>query len=273
MTLQDFVNAGIAVIPVLPRTKVPEVHWRTYQSRLPSKTEMDRWFRPGRPTNAAVVCGWKGLTVIDLDTRRDYVLWTVWAMTAGSVARRVMLDTYRVRTSRGVHVYLFIEDTPRCGRFRHGDIKGKGGYVLIPPSVHPSGARYTAIDEHAAILSVQSLDEVIPNPPEPPLPPLPPLKHVYPMSSLWPRTVVEEIRETRTILSMFPEARATGGNRWYMAKCPFHPDQHESMWIDAESGICGCYAGCTPKPLDVIGLYGRLHNLDNKAAIRELAGA
>ena len=43
------------------------------------------------------------------------------------------------------------------------------------------------------------------------------------------------------------------------------------MWVDTARGICGCYAGCTPKPFDVIDLYARLHGLDNRDAIKQLA--
>jgi hypothetical protein len=62
----------------------------------------------------------------------------------------------------------------------------------------------------------------------------------------------------------------SGDARWWMARCPLHDDQHESLWIDNKNGLCGCLAGCTSKPLDVINLYQRLHGCDTAVAAREL---
>jgi hypothetical protein len=171
-----------------------------------------------------------------------------------------------------MHLYLFSEQTVKCGKFQFGDIKGKGGYVLIPPSIHPSGAAYTAIDESAPILRIRGLADVIPDPPAPEIEriELQPVTAVYPTSDLWPVTVVEEIKDRTSILSYFPEAQKTGTHH-YMACCPFHDDKSPSFWIDAEKGICGCYTGCTDRPLDVIDLHARLHGISNREAIRELA--
>jgi hypothetical protein len=264
---------GIATIPIYARSKKPAVRWQRYQATLPTEAELLRWFRPGRMTNAAVICGWQGLVVLDFDTHADYIAWEAWAASEGGLARQVMLQSYRVRTSRGMHVYVMADDCPRCGRFKFGDVKGRGGYVLIPPSVHPSGHVYQAMDDEAAIMQVSRLGDVAPEVPLAPLPPVVPLQHVVPSSALWPATLVERIKAATPILSFFPDAMATGGQRWYVAHCPWHDDKHESLWIDAERGICGCYVGCTPKPLDAIGVYGRLHGLDNRQAVREMAKA
>jgi hypothetical protein len=279
MSVTRFRELGIAVIPVIYRTKTPDVSsWRKYQSAQPTESEMARWFRSGRQVNAAVICGWQGLTVIDFDLRAAqpeavaYVQWQWWATWQGGIARDVALRTYRVRTSRGMHVYLFVSDRPRCGHFPGGDVKGQGGYVLIPPSVHPSGAVYTAVDDAAPILSVDSLDQVLPEPPPPPMPQPLPLVHVADAASLWPQPLVEEVKAATPILSLLPGAEQTDGSgRWWIVRCPLHDDKTPSMWVDATRGLCGCYSGCTPRPLDSVDLYARLHGLSNTDAIRDLA--
>jgi len=269
----DFHQMGIAVIPVLPKSKKPAVgNWRQYQKRLPPDNLVQAWFRPGRETNAAVICGWRGLTVLDFDDATAYVAWQSWAVSEGGIARQVALETYRVKSSRGMHLYLFVDNTPRCEKSQYCDIKGKGGYVLIPPSVHPSGARYVAVEPFAPILKVSDLAEVIPDPPEPPVPPINPPTRVYQTSNLWPMTVIEQIKTSYSILDFFPTARPTGGNgRWYMTHCPFHDDRNESMRLDTQHNLAFCFAGCTPKPLDVIALYARLNNLTNREAVKVLA--
>jgi hypothetical protein len=272
MQPSDFSTLGIAIIPLAPRSKSPLVRWRDYQSRLPTDTELQRWFYPNNSRNVAAVCGWKGLTVLDFDDPRQYGAWIAWSAITGGVARRVASATYRVRTARGMHVYLLVGDTPRCGKVDEPisvDIKGIGGYVLIPPSVHPSGARYEAVDNSAPILEIDDLSQVLPNAPDPPKPRPAPTVQVAAASNLWPLTPVEQIKESVPILSFFPDAQQTGSH-WYIARCPLHDDHDPSMWIDTVRGICGCYAGCTPKPLDVIGLYARLHGLTNRDAIHEL---
>lgn len=273
MDAQAFLRAGVAVIPVFPKTKVPDVAtWRRYQTELPTENEAAKWFRPGRVTNAAVICGWHGLTVVDFDAMADYLTWQVWSIAQGSIARDVALRTYRVRTSRGMHVYLFVADNPRCGHFSGGDVKGQGGYVLIPPSVHPSGAVYTVVDDAAPILSVDTLSQVMPEPPPAPAPQPLPLVHVADTSSLWPQPLVEEVKAATSILSLLPGAEQTDrSGRWWIVRCPLHDDKSPSMWVDAQRGLCGCYAGCNDRPMDVVDLYARLHGLDNRGAIRELA--
>jgi hypothetical protein len=54
--------------------------------------------------------------------------------------------TVEVITARGRHVYFQTPETPvrnSAGKVAPGiDVRGDGGYVLAPPSVHPSGKRY-----------------------------------------------------------------------------------------------------------------------------------
>ena len=268
----DLTALGIAIIPLAPRSKSPLVRWRDYQSRLPTDTELQRWFYPNNSRNVAAVCGWRGLTVLDFDDPRQYGAWIAWCAITGGVARRVASATYRVRTARGMHVYLLVADAPRCGKTSDpiaADIKGIGGYVLIPPSVHPSGARYEAVDNSAPIIEIDALDEVLPNAPAKARPRPVATVQVAATSSLWPLTLIESIKAAIPILSLLPDAEQTG-NHWYRCRCPLHDDHDPSMWIDTGRGICGCYAGCTPKPLDVIDLYARMNGLTTKDAIHEL---
>lgn len=68
-----------------------------------------------------------------------------------------------------------------------------------------------------------------------------------------------------------PDALQRTGAGWYLARCPFHDDRHPSFWLNTERQIGGCFAGCTPKPVDAINLFAMLHGLDNSTAIAVLA--
>ena len=52
-------------------------------------------------------------------------------------------ETVVARTGRGWH-YFFVAPGIGCrtGMWPNVDIKGGGGYVLVPPSIHPDGPRY-----------------------------------------------------------------------------------------------------------------------------------
>ena len=53
------------------------------------------------------------------------------------------LDGPTVTTGRGAHVYLAVTGIGnRAGLVPHVDFRGRGGYVIAPPSLHPSGTRY-----------------------------------------------------------------------------------------------------------------------------------
>jgi len=86
-------------------------------------------------------------------------------------------------------------------------------------------------------------------------------------------SLVSKIKKHYRIEDYFPDATPTSAdNRWLMARCPLHDDSNPSMWIDTREQICGCFSGCTNKPLDVINLYSRIHGIDLVNTIYVLAG-
>lgn len=105
-------------------------------------------------------------------------------------------------------------------------------------------------------------------------------------------SLITEIKQWVSILDMAREnvayLRPTRPAGWYVGRCPFHqpvtpgkndPISKRKFWIDDRPGrgVCSCFvprcAANNPgrKPMDAINFYARLHNLDNRAAIFELA--
>ena len=282
-----WVTEGIAVIPVQHRTKKPLVKWKPYQSQLPTVERLLQWFGNGT-RNLGLVTGWRGLTVIDFDDYETYMRWMLWAARVGGYTCTVARQTYRVQTARGMHIYTRLPEATRtrglldAGGQRVGvDIKSRSGYVLAPPSVHPTGAQYTAINPHAPIMAIAALSDI--------LPAAMLVEDVRPHSEVrlpkvkqpmtddpWQAAeqpeygegAVDRIKEKLKIEDFFPQRAKRG--RYWMTRCPFHDDKNPSMWLWIEMQRCGCYAGCTPKSLDVIDLYARLNDLSNTEAIRVL---
>jgi hypothetical protein len=120
--------------------KVPSIPWREFQTRLPTADEIREWF--GRtPMNLAVVTGAvSGVVVIDADAR-DALRWAV---------RHLPYTPWQTETARGFHLWyrhpgLHVPNRARMatqdGRLAL-DVRGDGGYVIAPGSVHASGVEY-----------------------------------------------------------------------------------------------------------------------------------
>lgn len=134
---RSYLAGGFSVIPLEARGKKPALDWKEYQSRRPSESELVHWFyRANR--NIGLVCGRVsgGLAVIDFDRAGQWEEWIDEDTT------RWLIPT--VTTSHGKHVYVRVE-VP-CGNRRYVDrgidLRGEGGYVVAPPSIHPDGTTY-----------------------------------------------------------------------------------------------------------------------------------
>lgn len=278
MTILDqamkFIETGIAVIPVGFKDKRPDFHliktWEPYKSRLPSESELKTWFDCGNH-NYGIITGWNNLVVIDFDDAEEYRAWSWWTFRTGGIAAYVSKHAYQVSTSRGVHVYIRL---PHKERNRKAgtkiDIKADG-YVLGPGSIHPSGQEYRALREIYNFPIVSALSDVLPatmliNSKVNPVNQNPAVWTIPVQKSAPGAGLVEKIKKSFPIVDFFPDAQKSG-TRWLLAKCPLHDDHNPSMWIDTRDQICGCFAGCTPKPLDSINLFARLHGLSNQDAI------
>lgn len=291
-TAQNWLLEGQAVIPIRWRSKRPALsEWEPYQSQLPSPEEILHWF-PDRLHNLAIITGVRGLAVIDFDSMDRFIYWKLWTVKKGYPADYVAGVTYMVQSARGMHVYIRLPHDERNRALEGIDVKAKGGYVLAPPSIHPSGVPYRAVNPGAPIVQVEALSDVLPaalltRDTELPDTVVVPGAFTNPVNfsdDPWQVAdgqdngvvsgpdLVSRIRRQFRVEDFFPNAVASSGDRrWMLAQCPFHDDHDPSFWIDTQRQICGCYAGCTMKPLDVINLYGRLHGLSNRDAILMMA--
>jgi hypothetical protein len=114
--------------------------WRDFQTRLPTEAEITRWFS-GIPMNVAVVTGMvSDVVVIDADSP-DGLMWCT---------RRLPYTPWQTKTARGFHLWyrhpgVLIPNRTRVGSDDNRlavDVRGDGGYVVAPGSVHQSNAVY-----------------------------------------------------------------------------------------------------------------------------------
>ena len=288
-----FLESGIGIIPVTYKDKRPAAWllpagadgsptWEPYTTQLPSHDDLARWFA-GRPINYGVVTGWQNLAVLDFDDMQEYARWSLWCARQGGLAQDVAQAAYQVQSARGVHVYLRIQGEKRNRKIGKIDFKVHG-YVLGPGSVHPSGALYRVIRPGFYLPLVEVLSDVLPalllsQAPVPQGVTMPTLVRISDpwqvvnasVGSFGPGAI-DRIKKRFKLEDFLTDLSATSSNgRWMMTRCPLHDDHNPSMWVDTQQQICGCFSGCTPKPLDVINLYARLHGLDNSTAIGVLS--
>ena len=103
-------------------------------------------------------CNWgattgpeSGFFVVDLDGAAGFE-WLKSQADAGNG----LPETWSTRTARGLHLYFSCPDgvdiRNSTGKLAVGvDIRGAGGYVIVPPSVHPDGTRYAIVDDRCPV--------------------------------------------------------------------------------------------------------------------------
>jgi hypothetical protein len=138
-----YLARGWSVIPIEPRGKRPVVAWLEYQRRLASPDEVERWFERWPDANVGIVTGaLSGLVVLDVDARHggDESLAGL-EMGYAPLARTVEAAT----GGGGRHLYFAHPGGTvpnRIGLAPGIDLRGDGGCVVAPPSLHASGRRY-----------------------------------------------------------------------------------------------------------------------------------
>lgn len=138
-----YAEARWSVVPLAPRDKRPLVPWLEFQQRRALPDEIRGWFRRWPDANLGVVTGAiSNIVVIDIDPRHG-----------GEAALQLLEDdagpipsTLEAETGGGGrHLYFAHPGRPvrnRAGLRPGIDLRGDGGLVVVPPSLHPSGRRY-----------------------------------------------------------------------------------------------------------------------------------
>lgn len=147
---RGYLSRGWTPVPVARRGKRPLVAWRPYQERAPDAAELEAWFAHRPEANVALVTGARaGLVVLDVDPGHGGA-----ESLAALEARHGPLEpTVEALTGGGGrHLYFAHpggEVRNRAGFAPGLDLRGDGGLVVAPPSVHPSGRRYQWRDGRA----------------------------------------------------------------------------------------------------------------------------
>lgn len=133
---REYLQHGLSPIPVGP-DKRPLVRWEVYQDEPPHVDQVDEWWTRWPAANLGIVTGRvSGVVVFDADGPEG--LDSLKALSPPAT-------TWLSRTGRGWHQWFQHPGVPignRAGIRPHLDVRGDGGYVVAPPSLHASGRRY-----------------------------------------------------------------------------------------------------------------------------------
>ncbi|NLE75621.1 MAG: hypothetical protein GX605_02565, partial [Chloroflexi bacterium] len=131
---------GWAVFPCKPRGKEP----LTPHGCKDATTDAARvraWWAKWPRANVGIACGPSGLVVLDVDGDAGRASWAQLGQSG---------QTPTATTGKGQHLYYQANGHHvgnSAGKLGPGlDVRGAGGYVVAPPSVHPSGAVYAWAD-------------------------------------------------------------------------------------------------------------------------------
>nr|WP_278286936.1 bifunctional DNA primase/polymerase [Tepidiforma thermophila] len=144
-----YARRGWKVLPLKPRGKEPLTEHGVHDATT-DPAAIEAWWRRWPKANVGIATGApSGLAVLDIDPRNggDVALERLLAEHGGwgvPTDAGGHPETYTVLTGGGGAHYYFAADGPVPSRkLAPGvDLKGDGGYVVAPPSVHPSGRPY-----------------------------------------------------------------------------------------------------------------------------------
>ncbi len=139
----EYLQRHWSVIPMHSHDKRPIIRWQEFQYRLATTSEVEEWFRRWSDGNVGIVTGAVSrLVVLDIDPKhggdeslahliREHgpLPHTIEALTGGG----------------GRHIYFAHPGgilRNKVGIFPGIDIRGDGGCIVAPPSVHTCGKAY-----------------------------------------------------------------------------------------------------------------------------------
>lgn len=151
--VEDALARGFAVLTCEPRDKSPYSKWSPHavnsSTRKPEEA-LAAW-NAGEEANYGVGCGPSNITVVDVDhginNLEEFEAWRT---------KHGFPETFTVISGRdgfGAHMY-YSGAVPTCGFDIDGvtgELKGIGGYVVGPGSIHPSGKKYAILNQNISV--------------------------------------------------------------------------------------------------------------------------
>lgn len=142
----ELAEAGLAVFPLKPNSKEPATK-HGFKDATTDAEQVRAWWSATPTANIGIATGSKSKNVFVIDVDEDerknkHGMATIrtWGAEHGHLQ-----PTLAARTGRGgMHLYYWTDKRIKntTNATANVDLRGEGGYVVAPPSVHPNGNSY-----------------------------------------------------------------------------------------------------------------------------------
>jgi hypothetical protein len=137
-----YLELGFNVMPLRPDNKKPFEEWLPLQKERVEPYQVDSWWLTYPEANVGIITGSiSNLVVFDIDTEG-----------AKTHCKQMGVpQTPTSKTSKGFHIYCTYPSIlvgNKSDKKIGMDVRGEGGYVVAPPSVHETGFVYTWTSLH-----------------------------------------------------------------------------------------------------------------------------
>ena len=150
--LRFYLDQKLSVIPLIAGAKEPALDtWKPFQERRPTKKQIEKWFYGGGLLNIGIVCGSVSQNLVVLDFEDSKIAYKLFGK---NISKRTF--TVVSGSGKGLHIYWFTAFPVRKFKIQELalDVQGTGSYVAAPPSLHPSGNKYTVDNERLTQIAV-----------------------------------------------------------------------------------------------------------------------
>ena len=139
--IKEYVDSGWSVLPVKPEEKRPYMtNWLQYTKSKAPMEMVENWFRSLSGAGVGAVTGKiSNMIVLDVES---------WCKTPiEDLLKKYPTQMVARSGSGGYHLYYqypagVSKVANRVGIFDGADLRADGGFIVLPPTVHPNGNRY-----------------------------------------------------------------------------------------------------------------------------------
>jgi len=155
--IELYKRLGFNIIPLKARSKEPLIKWSEFETRKATEEELKQWFSK-EDVNIGIVCGFVSGNLIVLDLESLEAFKRFFEKTPEELA----VSTLVVKTARGYHLYVKTDKPISSFKIPELqlDVKGEGGYVVAPPSIHPTGVKYEFLGNPWKLDHIQKVDDL-----------------------------------------------------------------------------------------------------------------
>lgn len=148
-------SLGWSIVPVEVGKKMPSVPWVSFQKSRADKEQIIEWWTKDPTAGIGVITGRvSGIVVVDVDVSRGGDVEKVLSLSETGVVS--------VTGSGGFHCFyqypIHKDKIPNSVGEDGIDIRGDGGFIVLPPSIHHSGTKYQWKSEDHKNLGVFPLE-------------------------------------------------------------------------------------------------------------------